>query len=278
VDDHHFDTWVRAWGGQRSRRRVLRGLLGGGALLLGLQRGRSEVAARRGTAGPGDPCRHDDQCLAADTALVCAWNGFDYDGDLNCCAYQGGRCGNDNGCCGYSSCLGGFCGPSDDFSASAGNGGFATASADGGTVFIGDVNSGGNTGNVISVGNTQGGVQVSGGSVSNSTNISASADGGMAIADAGGGSGNIAGGGGDYGTWNGCTGEGCACWQGTYDDNPCDWGLVCCLNADSSGVCITQYACTGFGVPGDVCPRYCGAGNSCLSCVSGYCTWDNYCA
>jgi hypothetical protein len=38
--------------------------------------------------------------------------------------------------------------------ASAGNGGVTTASADGGTVVIGDVNSGGNAGNAIGVGDT----------------------------------------------------------------------------------------------------------------------------
>jgi hypothetical protein len=38
--------------------------------------------------------------------------------------------------------------------ASAGNGGVATASADGGAVSIGDINSGGNVGNAISVGDT----------------------------------------------------------------------------------------------------------------------------
>ena len=102
MDDLRFDAWVRAWGDHQSRRRLLRGALVSATVLLGFQRATSGVTARRGTAGPGDPCRHDDQCAAADTALVCAWNGFDYDGDLNCCAYEGSRCGNDNGCCGYS--------------------------------------------------------------------------------------------------------------------------------------------------------------------------------
>ena len=38
--------------------------------------------------------------------------------------------------------------------ASAGNGGVATSSANGGAVSIGDVNSGGNAGNAISIGDT----------------------------------------------------------------------------------------------------------------------------
>jgi hypothetical protein len=78
--------------------------------------------------------------------------------------------------------------------ASAGNGGVATASADGGVVFIGDVNSGGNAGNAIAVGDTTwGSVTVDGGNVVNSTEIAVTADGGTGIADASGGNGNLAG-------------------------------------------------------------------------------------
>ncbi len=78
--------------------------------------------------------------------------------------------------------------------ASAGNGGVATASADGGVVFIGDVNSGGNAGNAIGVGDTTwGSVTVDGGVVTNSTEITVTADGGTAIADASGGNNNLAG-------------------------------------------------------------------------------------
>ena len=80
---------------------------------------------------------------------------YGYDGELNCCTYEGNRCGFDAACCGLASCIGGFC--SSAGSASAGSGGFASANAQGGTVSIGDINSGGNVGNTISVGNTQGG-------------------------------------------------------------------------------------------------------------------------
>jgi hypothetical protein len=76
--------------------------------------------------------------------------------------------------------------------ATAGSGGYATASASGGTTVIGDINSGGNAGNVISVGETTGAVWVDGGDVSNSTSIGVTADGGTAIADASGGSYNVA--------------------------------------------------------------------------------------
>ncbi len=76
--------------------------------------------------------------------------------------------------------------------ASAGNGGVATASANGGAVSIADVNSGGNAGNAIGVGDTQGSVAVDGGSVANLTDLSITANGGTAIADASGGDYNLA--------------------------------------------------------------------------------------
>jgi hypothetical protein len=100
----------------------------------------------------------------------------------------------------------------------AGSGGYATASATGGTVVIGDVNSGGNVGNIISVGNTYGSVWIDGGNVSNTTTIGVTADGGTAIADASGGSGNVAGGG-QGGGWVNCNCN--ACWNDTQ--YCCNW-------------------------------------------------------
>ena len=88
--------------------------------------------------------------------------------------------------------------------ASAGNGGVSRASADGGIVVIGEINSGGNKGNTITVGDVGGGdgsyggsclggpVIIDGGTVDNSTNIDIDAGGGTAIADSSGGSGNLA--------------------------------------------------------------------------------------
>jgi hypothetical protein len=78
--------------------------------------------------------------------------------------------------------------------ASAGNGGVATASANGGAVSIGDINSGGNAGNAIGVGNTYGAYDPSiyGGDVSNTTTLGVTANGGTAIADASGGNYNLA--------------------------------------------------------------------------------------
>ena len=74
----------------------------------------------------------------------------------------------------------------------AGNGGGATASANGGAVALGDINSGGNVGSAIGVGDTMGTVAVDGGAIANSTNIGVSANGGTAIADASGGDYNVA--------------------------------------------------------------------------------------
>jgi hypothetical protein len=77
--------------------------------------------------------------------------------------------------------------------ASAGNGGVATSSADGGAESIADINSGGNAGSAIGVGDTWGGdVFVDGGLNANTTDLGVSASGGTAIADASGGNYNLA--------------------------------------------------------------------------------------
>jgi hypothetical protein len=76
--------------------------------------------------------------------------------------------------------------------ASAGNGGVVTASANGGAVTIGNVNSGGNAGNAIGIGDTWGSVAADGGDVTNLTDLSITANGGTAIADASGGDYNLA--------------------------------------------------------------------------------------
>jgi hypothetical protein len=91
--------------------------------------------------------------------------------------------------------LGGVIGQGGD--AAAGNGLLAVASANGGAISIGDINSGDNRGNTILVqsqgGKTGGGnVRIDGGTVSNSTTIAVSADGGTAISDASGGDNNVA--------------------------------------------------------------------------------------
>jgi hypothetical protein len=80
----------------------------------------------------------------------------------------------------------------DDDIAAAGNGGTATASGNGGAAAIGDVNSGGNTGSAIGVGDSWGDVSVGGGAIANATDASVVLDGGVGIADASGGEENIA--------------------------------------------------------------------------------------
>jgi hypothetical protein len=90
----------------------------------------------------------------------------------------------------------------------AGNGGAANSSASGGAGVLGDINSGGNAGSAIGVGNTSGSmvcdewgkcypseggyVGVDGGDIANSTSIGVSLSGGTAISDATGGDNNIA--------------------------------------------------------------------------------------
>jgi len=80
--------------------------------------------------------------------------------------------------------------------ASAGNGGVATAAGNGGAVSAGDINSGGNVGSAIAIGDTTGYVpvdpQVYGGDILNQTGLAVQVDGGTAIADATGGNNNLA--------------------------------------------------------------------------------------
>ena len=88
-----------------------------------------------------------------------------------------------------------FFGDGDSFTdiASAGNGGVATASANGGAVSIGDINSGGNTGCAIGIGDTFGpDPNVTGCTILNTTGLDVSVNGGTAIADASGGDYNLA--------------------------------------------------------------------------------------
>lgn len=77
--------------------------------------------------------------------------------------------------------------------ASAGNGGVATAAGNGGAVAAGDINSGGNVGSAIAVGDTYGpDPDVYGGDILNQTGLAVAVDGGTGIADATGGNNNLA--------------------------------------------------------------------------------------
>ena len=146
--------------------------------------------------------------------------------------------------------------------ASAGNGGRANASADGGIVVIGKINSGGNRGNTINVGGIGGGngecsagpISIDGGDVDNSTNINIDAGGGTAIGDASGGSGNLAaasgndGGGGNggggplrdlihsrYGLGGGGNGDTASAGNGGIAHASADGGLVVINEINSGG-------------------------------------------
>ena len=81
MDGRQFDNVARTLARRRSRR----GLLGGLAAGLLAARDRSSTLAQGMFLGPGDPCYDNAQCRGADAPLVCADNGFDYDGALNCC-------------------------------------------------------------------------------------------------------------------------------------------------------------------------------------------------
>jgi hypothetical protein len=109
MDGQRFDRLTRRLAGTTSRRGSLRLLAAAGAMVWGLTRGKGEAAAQSYYRSAGEPCWDDDQCVAADTALVCADNGTFEDGTLNCCAFVGSRCGADTHCCGRDICVNGFC-------------------------------------------------------------------------------------------------------------------------------------------------------------------------
>jgi hypothetical protein len=109
MDGERFDSLARVVASHRSRRGLLRGLAGTVGLLV-LGRRAPRVAAQTGYLGPGEACYDDSQCGNTKySPMFCADNGFDYDGALNCCAYEGGYCYGDGGCCGSASCITGSC-------------------------------------------------------------------------------------------------------------------------------------------------------------------------
>ena len=73
---------------------------------------------------------------------------------------------------------------------------------------------------------------------------------------------------------SGCTGDGCACYRGWNDADPCDPGLVCCLNEvpvmGGNGGCVSAAQC-GASCTGQGCDCTsdgdCDAGLMC--CVQG---------
>jgi hypothetical protein len=61
---------------------------------------------------PGAQCTSSEQCSQSGGATVCADNGYDGDGPLNCCRNEGGACSGGDysaGCCGGLYCVDGLC-------------------------------------------------------------------------------------------------------------------------------------------------------------------------
>lgn len=109
MDEHRFDTLTRQLTASSTRRGSMRILAAAASLLVAMARGKRDAAGQDWYRSAGDPCWDDSQCVAADTALVCANNGYGHDGELNCCTYEGGRCAYDQHCCGVNDCVDGFC-------------------------------------------------------------------------------------------------------------------------------------------------------------------------
>jgi hypothetical protein len=77
---------------------------------------------RTGGLALGAQCTQTGQCSQSAGAAVCASNGIDSDGVLNCCHNNGGWCDRDTVCCGGLRCTNGVCG---------------TAGGDGGAIGLG---------------------------------------------------------------------------------------------------------------------------------------------
>jgi hypothetical protein len=107
MDGHQFDRLARAVAARRTRRGAIRGITGAAVAFGVLMR---DGAAAQDAVPIGGACWDNSQCRSAVTGLICASNGFEYDGPRNCCAQDGGRCQFDEHCCGISGCFDGVCG------------------------------------------------------------------------------------------------------------------------------------------------------------------------
>jgi hypothetical protein len=94
---------------------------------------------RTGGLPLGASCQQTGQCAQTGFGAVCATNGIDGDGALNCCHNEGGSCDRDTVCCGGLLCVNGTCGGGGGTGGSVGLGGvcFATGECNqaGGAVF-----------------------------------------------------------------------------------------------------------------------------------------------
>jgi hypothetical protein len=108
MDDQRFDDLARSLAGGVSRRRVLGGLLGGGAAAFGVVRLRG-AGAQEGGLPPGSVCTTVADCSQDGGEVLCADNGIAAEPGLNCCRNEGGFCGSGAGCCGALACVEGVC-------------------------------------------------------------------------------------------------------------------------------------------------------------------------
>ena len=106
MDDRRFDGLARSLGRTRSRRSAIGVLLATAAAVLGGKR----AGAQQGWVPIGGACYNTGQCIQDGyyISIFCDDNGFDYDGQDNCCRYEG-YCQADEECCGASFCYQGQC-------------------------------------------------------------------------------------------------------------------------------------------------------------------------
>jgi hypothetical protein len=78
----------------------------------------------------GASCTQTGQCSQASGAAVCASNGIDSDGALNCCHNSGGSCDRDIVCCGGLLCVNGACSSGDGGGGTIGLGGQCAATGE----------------------------------------------------------------------------------------------------------------------------------------------------
>jgi hypothetical protein len=90
----------------------------------------------------GAECSQSGQCSQSAGAVVCASNGIDSDGALNCCLNDGGACSVDTNCCGGLTCVNGACSSGGGSGGTVGLGGACNATGEcsqaGGAVFCDD--------------------------------------------------------------------------------------------------------------------------------------------
>ncbi len=108
MDGRQFDGLARSLGRSRSRsrRNAIGVLLATAAAVLGGKR----ATAQQGWVPIGGACYNTGQCIQDGDyiSVFCDDNGFAYDGEHNCCRYQG-YCQADEECCGTSFCYQGQC-------------------------------------------------------------------------------------------------------------------------------------------------------------------------